>query len=203
MKKIITLLMVVSIAAVTQGSDLGGAQGTLVAGAYAGYGFGFGDEFKESKLVLPLETITMQTKPGFGFGGNLYYGIGNRLFLGINADFLRIKNKHIVETTWDLLPATQDLSEFDTWIALNLNAKYFPGPLGSVYPYFEAGPGLYFDPDDRTGGVDGGLGATFGLGTSVAIDAGARLHVVLGGSSAAAYGEIHIGLDFCLIGIDK
>jgi hypothetical protein len=202
MKLLAAMIMVLSIAAITQASELGGAQGTLVVGAYAGYGVGFGDEFKKSKLMLPLETITTQTKPGIGFGGNLYYGIGNRLFLGIAADFLRMKNRRIVETMQGPLFETEDLSEFDTWIALNVNAKYCTGPLGSLYPYFEAGPGLYFDPDDRTGGVNGGLGATLEVATSVVIDAGARVHVLLG-SSAVVYGEIHVGLDYCLIGIDK
>lgn len=202
MKQMVTLVVVLLFAAVAHAGELGGVQGTLLVGAYAGYGFGFGDEFKESKRVLPLETLTAQLKPGVNFGGEVFYGIGDRLFLGLTADFLRMKNKHVVESTGDLLGETHDLSDYEMWIALNLKARYFLPPTGSLCPYFEAGPGLYLDPDDRAGGLAGGIGAFYELGHSLALDAGIRLHVLFG-MSTVSYAEVHVGIGYALIGIDK
>lgn len=192
MKRFIMISAAIVIVAFAVGEAATEVKGKLLIGGYAGYGLGLGDDFKEHKSVFSFGTFTVQLKPGVAFGGRIGYGISNNFLIDGIVGFQKMKNKEIVET-YDPLSA-MDNSTTDTWIAVNANVVYLAAPSSKLCPYVEVGPGLYFDPDDLGGGVDGGIGGMYTINPSLSLDVGARLHLVLG-MDVLTYVEFHGGIN--------
>lgn len=197
MRRFIMMSAVIVFAAFAISEAATEVKGKLLIGGYAGYGLGLGDDFKEHESVLPFATFIRQLEPGVAFGGRIGYGLSNKLLIAGTVGFQRMKSKEIVET-YDP-PIATDNSTTDTWIAVNANVVYLTAPSSKLCPYLEVGPGLYFDPDDLGGGVDGGIGGMYTINPSLSLDVGARLHLVLG-MDVLTYVELHGGINFFIGG---
>ncbi len=192
MKRFIMISAAIVIVAFAISEAATEVKGKLLIGGYAGYGLGLGDDFKEHKSVFPFATFIRQFEPGFAFGGRIGYGLSNKFLIAGIVGFQRMKSKEIVET-YDP-PIATDNSTTDTWIAVNANAVYLTAPSSKLCPYIEAGPGLYFDPDDLAGVANGGIGGMFTINPSLSLDVGARLHLILG-MDVRTYVEFHGGIN--------
>ncbi len=197
MKRFMMMSAAIVLAVFAFGQAATEVKGKLLFGGYAGYGLGLGDDFKELKSALPFANFTRQLQPGIAFGGRIGYGITNKLLIEGTVGLQRMKNKEIVET--NAPPITTDNSTTDTWIAVNANVVYLPAPASKLCPYIEAGPGLYFDPDDLAGGVDGGIGGVYWFNPSLGLDLGVRLHMILG-AEVLTYVEFHGGINVLIGG---
>lgn len=199
MKRFTIMAAIIAIAFFAASATGMEMKGRVLIGGYAGYGIGLGDDFKEYTSAFPFWTVTRQLKPGLAFGGKLCYGIGSAFLIGGQVGFQRMKSKELMVETNDPM-FTDDRSTTDTWIAVNANVIYLFPTKGSLRPYFEAGPGLYFDPDDEGGGFDAGLGGIYSVSQNVVLDVGARLHTIVG-MDVLTYVELHGGISVVLGGV--
>lgn len=198
MRRLIMLSAAIVIAAFAVGEATTEFKGKLLIEGYAGYGLGLGDDFKEFKSVLPFANYTRQLQPGVAFGVRVGYGFADKFLIAGVATFQKMKNKEIIETHDP--PIATDNSTTDTWIGVNANVVYMAAPSSKLCPYIEAGPGLYFDPDDMAGGADGGIGGMYWFSPSVGLDVGARLHLILG-MDVLTYVEFRGGITVVIGGV--
>ena len=193
LRRLLVVALILAFASTAAAMDFGGTKGVWVIGGYGGLGVGLGERFEEKTSDFGNFTITEQNKLGLDFGAKVYYGIGGRFLLGLAGDFQRIKYERKDSTTYPY--EVEEISQTDTWIAVNANLLYMFPEMGRFTPCVEGGPGLYFDPNDRTGGFGGGVSLFYSANSTLVIEVGTRMHVVLS-DKAVTYLQFRAGVAF-------
>ena len=193
LRRLLVGALILAFASVATAMDFGGTSGYWMIGGYGGLGVGLGDRFKETKHYIDDLTITEQNKLGLDFGAKLYYGIGGTFLIGAAADFQKIEYKR--RDTNSSTHEVVDIKQTDTWMAFNASLLYLFPEMGKFTPCVEAGPGLYFDPNDRTGGFAGGISVYYSTNSALLIEVGTRMHVVLS-DKAVTYLQFRAGVAF-------
>ncbi len=172
MKKLRLLLMLVMVLSLISSASAIDQKGKLAIGGYGGYAFGFGDFFKKWEFSF----ASWQNKPSFSFGGKIKYGLTPNIALVGTADYQAGKSE------WEGSIGGSGFSGSDNWnwIGILANVMYVMNPEAKTNPYVTAGGGLYI-PDEGEGkpGFNAGLGVEHFFQDNLALDAGARFHMIL------------------------
>jgi hypothetical protein len=168
--------------------------GRIAVGGYGGYSFGFGDVFKKYEEG----DFSYQNKAGFCYGGKIKYGLTPNLALVGAVDYQAVKfvTEGYGDIFWDVL-ATEDWH----WTGILLNLVCVISPEAKSSPYLTAGAGYYFpNEDDGKSGFNAGLGMEHFFQDNLAVDVGARIHVIFTEVMNTTYLQTYIGLNFYLGG---
>jgi hypothetical protein len=172
MKKLRLLLILVMVLSLFSSASAIDQKGKLAIGGYGGYAFGFGDFFKK----WDVGSASWQNKPSFSFGGKIKYGLAPNIALVGAVEYQAGKSE------WE--GSIQDI-DFSgdknwNWIGILANVMYVMNPEAKTNPYVTAGGGFYI-PDEGDGkpGFNAGLGVEHFFQDNLALDAGARFHMIL------------------------
>jgi hypothetical protein len=229
MKKIFGLITLVMVLALVSPASAVDQTGKFAVGGYGGYSFGFGDKFKEYEYM----GFTSQNKLNFSFGGKVKYGLTPNIALVGGVDYQSGKWEGKLaeyvppELAGGGLEESMNDSESDesfNWIGILAGGMYVFSPEATTSPYVTAGGGFYVpDEGDSKPGFNVGFGVEHFFQDNLALDGGARFHMIFfksedesdgGGSGAGAgaaasddeiptwdnatYVQIYVGLTFYL-----
>lgn len=173
MKKLTCLLTVVMVLALITSASAIDQKGKFAIGGYGGYAFGFGDFFKKWEFG---DLGSFQNKPTFSFGGKVKYGVTPNIALVGAVDY-QLGNSEFEMN----IPGMASISEDESWnwIGILANVQYVLTPEAKTNPYFTAGGGFYI-PDEGDGkpGINAGVGVEHFFQDNLALDAGARFHMI-------------------------
>ena len=195
MKKLtvwLTLLLVVALVASASAID---QKGKFAIGGYGGYSFGFGDVFKEYELF----GVKYQSKVTFSFGAKAKYGVTNNLALVGAFDYQGTKSE--AEGTFEFMGESYPVSESVSshWLGILANGVYTLSPEKKTCPYLTGGVGFYIpDEGDSKPGINLGGGVEHFFKPNLALDAGARFHMIFTEDKSTTYAQILVGLTYYL-----
>jgi hypothetical protein len=200
MKKSSLLLAVLMIFILAVSASAIDQKGKVAIGAYGGYGFGFGDMFKKYEMGytdpdLGFIGFSYQNKLTFAAGGKVSYGLTPNLALVGAVDYQG--GKVDVKAQAGFLGVT--MSDTYHWMAILANIKYVLTPAAKTCPYLTAGGGYYIPNEgDSKPGVNGGVGVEHFFQSNLALDAGARFHMIFTSDKNTTYAQILIGVIYYL-----
>lgn len=191
MKKL-ALLMVVVMVLVSSVSALAIDQkGKISAGAYVGYGFGFGDIFKKYDYGI----YSLQNKMTFCFGAKVKYGLTPNIAIAGALDYHGAKT----QATGNFLGYAVSGSDTWHWMAIQANGLYYFSPAAKTCPYLTAGVGYYIPSQsgaDSKPGINAGVGMEHFFQPYLALDANARFHMIFTKDKSTTYGMILAGVTY-------
>ena len=195
MKKItplFTLVLVLTLATSVSAID---QKGKWALGGYAGYAFGFGDAFKEYSVGWYGEDSygwSVKNKLTFCLGAKVKYGLAPKLSLVGNLDY-QAGDVDVKAKVPGLFAYTGSAS-YD-WTAILGNIEYTLSPEKKTTPTLTGGLGFYMDGDTKLGmNVGGGIEHFFQ--NNLALDAGARFHMIFTEGESTTYLQIRAGLNY-------
>jgi len=154
-------------------------------GGYGGYSFGFGDVFKEYEFF----GFKFQNKVTFSFGAKAKYGFTRNFALCGAVDYQSTK------TDVEFMGISE--SESGHWLGLLVNGFYTLSPEKKTCPYLTGGVGYYIpDEGDSKPGINLGGGIEHFFQPNLALDAGARFHMIFTEDKNTTYIQILAGLNY-------
>jgi len=193
MKKLIALFTVLMFLALIGSAAAVDQKGKISLGAYGGYAFGFGDVFKKYEFA----DYSIQNKVTFCFGAKVKYGITPNIALAGAVDYQAGK----AEAEGSFMGFGISESESWHWIGILANAVYVMSPEAKTSPYFTAGGGFYIPSEegaDSKPGINAGVGVEHFLQENVALDAGARFHMIFTEDKSTTYVQGLVGITYYL-----
>jgi opacity protein-like surface antigen len=193
MKKLTLLLAIVMILGLVVSASAIDQKGKVAIGAYGGYGFGFGDVFKKYEFG----DYSVQNKITFCFGAKVKYGLTPNVALAGAIDYQGGK----AEAKGDFAGFDLSGSESWHWMAILANAVYVFSPEAKTSPYVTAGGGFYIPSQegaDSKPGVNAGIGVEHFFQPNLALDAGARFHMIFTEDKSTTYAQILVGVIYYL-----
>lgn len=193
MKKLTLLLAIVMILGLVASASAIDQKGKVAIGAYGGYGFGFGDVFKKYELG----DYSVQNKMTFCFGAKVKYGLTPNIAIAGAVDYHGGKS----EAEGDFLGFDISESESWHWMAIQANGIYHFSTEAKTCPYLTAGFGFYIPSEE---GGDSKPGANVGIGVehffkpNLALDAGARFHMIFTENDKTTYVVGLVGITYYL-----
>jgi hypothetical protein len=185
-----TLLMVIALVSSASAID---QKGKISIGAYGGYAFGFGDVFKKYEYSYPLVgRFSEQFKTTFCFGAKVKYGVTPNIAIAGAVDYQGEK--------WESKGVIAESDNYH-WITIMANGVYFFTPEAKTCPYITAGAGFYIPSEkgaDSKPGVNAGAGLEHFFKTNLALDAGARFHMIFTKDKSTTYAQILVGVTYYL-----
>lgn len=198
MKRFIIALLILAFAIPAFAQDgIGNVKGKMLVGGFLDYAIGFGDVFKDYEFTVEDVTVKEETSLGLSFGGKFFFGLAQKIMIGVVVDYQTIKYKGSVEGD---LGGFEDLFSYDeteNWISFNGNVLVLFSPEKKLCPYVEAGPGYYMPSHEEADGeigVNAGLGLIYMMSPTMAIDLGARGHMIFTEGESTTYVEAHGGI---------
>jgi opacity protein-like surface antigen len=193
MKKLLVFVTLVMVIALVSSASAIGQKGKLSIGAYGGYGFGFGDVFKKYEFG----EYSVQNKITFSFGAKVKYGLTPNIALAGAIDYQGGKT----EAKGDFMGFGLSGSENWHWIGILVNGVYFFTPEAKTCPYVTAGGGFYIPSQegaDSKPGVNAGGGVEHFFKPNLALDAGARFHMIFTEDKSTTYVQVLVGMTYYL-----
>lgn len=191
MKRVTLLLVVVMILMLAVSASAIDQKGKFSLGAYGGYGFGFGDVFKKYDYGL----YSVQDKITFCFGAKIKYGLTPNVALAGAIDYQGVKT----EAKGSFMGYGLTASKNWHWMGILLNAVYVFSPAAKTSPYVTAGGGYYIPSltgADSKPGINAGIGVEHFFQPNLALDAGARFHMIMTKDKSTTYVVGQVGLNY-------
>lgn len=188
MKKITTIFAIFLIIVLVAPSWAIDQTKKIAIGGYFGYGFGFGDMFKKHEIW----NISWQNKATFAFGAKAKYGLTNNFALVAALDY-QATHAEVIDTfgIWTVG------KENGHWLGLLVNGIYTFSPEKKTCPYLTGGVGYYIpDEGDSKPGINLGGGVEHFFKPNLALDAGARFHMIFTEEENTTYVQIVAGLNY-------
>ncbi len=172
--------------------------GRFAIGGHLGYSFGFGEVFDEYEWGGYWGTeywgVKYQNKVTYSFLGNVkYYFSPNWAVLGA-LDY----QAGDVEVTGTVAGFSTGISESYDWTAVLGNVVYTISPQNKTCPYFTAGGGMYMSDDVSEPGANLGFGVEHYFQNNLALDVGARYHMIFTEDNSTNYVNVYAGINFYL-----
>ncbi len=196
-----TLLFIVILVAPASAID---KTGKIAIGGYAGYSFGFGDVFKKQGFDTYWYNYSYQSKVTFSLGALIKYGLTKNIAVSLALNYQRTKR----EAEYSYGTYNESISTGGHWPALLVNGILILIPERKTCPYLTGGGGLYIqsvkrgedyswdtDPDPHPG-INLGGGVEHFLQNDLALDGGARLHLIFMQDKMATYLQLYAGVNF-------
>lgn len=189
-----TLLFLVMLVASASAID---KTGKIAIGGYAGYSFGFGDVFKKYEYgYYSTVDYSSQFKVTSSLGVKIKYGLTENIAFSLALNYQRTKNE------WKFMGEKE--SNSGHWPAFLANGIIIPLPEGNTCPYLTGGVGLYIHYEKYYGswdsntkpGINLGGGVEQFLQDNIALDGGARLHLIFTEDKMTTYIQIYAGVNF-------
>jgi opacity protein-like surface antigen len=193
MKKLLVFVTLVMVIALVSSASAIDQKGKISIGAYGGYAFGFGDVFKKYEIL----DLSVQCKTTFSFGAKVKYGLTPNIAIAGAVDYQGIK----CETKGSILGMDVSESANSHWMAILANGVYFFTPEAKTCPYITAGGGFYIPSEkgaDSKPGVNAGGGVEHFFKPNLALDAGARFHMIFTKDKSTTYVQGLVGLTYYL-----
>jgi hypothetical protein len=174
MKKLVAVFTVIMLLVLVSSAFAIDQKGRIAFGGYGGYAVGFGDYFKSWES----DYSSSQNKPNFSFGAKGKYGLTSNVAVVGAVEYQSGKWE------WEQdIPGTPIESESDSWnwIGILANIQYVMMQEGTTSPYVTAGGGFYIPSQegaDSKPGVNVGFGVEHFVGENIALDGGARFHMI-------------------------
>jgi hypothetical protein len=173
MKKLVVVFTVIMLLVLVSSAFALDQKGRIAFGGYGGYAVGFGDFFKSWDFG---DLGSFQNKPTFAFGGKAKYGFAPNMSVMGTVEYQSGKAESELN-----IPGMPSMSESTNWnwIGIMANIQYMLTPEKTTCPYLTAGGGFYI-PDEGDGkpGINLGVGVEHFLRENIALDGGARFHMV-------------------------
>ena len=170
--------------------------GKFAVGGHFGYSVGFGDAFKEYKWGEYWGTeyleFKYQNKVTYSFWGNVKYGLNPNLALMAVVDY----QAGDVEVTTTVGGIGGSASASYHWTSVLGNLVFNLSPDKQTCPYFTGGGGIYINDDVSEPGVNLGGGIEHFFQNNLALDVGARLHMLFTGGERTNYFNLYAGLNY-------
>jgi len=167
-------------------------------GGYAGYGFGFGDFFKDQEFGyydpdLGFVGYSFKNKLTFCFGAKAKYGLTPELALVGALDY----QSGDVDVKAAAGGFAVGVSESYHWTGILANILYTLSPDKKTCPYLTGGVGYYMPEEgDSKPGINLGGGIEHFFQPNLALDAGARFHMIFTEDKNTTYIQILAGLNY-------
>jgi hypothetical protein len=193
MKKLSLLFALLFILSLFTSASAIDQKGKISIGGYGGYGFGFGDVFKKYEFG----GYSVQNKITFSFGAKVKYGLTPNIALAGAIDYQGGKS----EAKGDFEGFDLSASENWHWIGILANGVYFFTPEAKTCPYITAGGGFYIPSEegaDSKPGVNAGVGVEHFFKPNLALDGGARFHMIFTEDKSTTYVQGLVGVTFYL-----
>ena len=187
---ILVLFMFASASAATKsGTKATGGFGTgkFALGGNLGYSFGFGDAFKDYGFY----GFKIKNKLGVSFGAKFKYKINPKFSLGGTLEYQG--GSVDVEKTAGYFVGNYDSGYHFT--NLLASAIYQLNPQQKNSYYLAGGLGLYMDGDTNLG-IHMGGGLEHFFQPNLALDAGARFHIIFTSGNSTTYLNIYAGVNY-------
>jgi hypothetical protein len=171
--------------------------GTFAVGGHCGYSFGFGnifDKYEVSGYELGLGSwsASYQNKVTYSFWGNVRYGLNPNWTLMASVDY----QAGDVEASADIVGLGGSVSDSYHWTSILGNALVTLTPEKNTCPYFTFGGGIYFNEDISKPGVNLGGGIEHFFQENLALDAGARYHMIFTENDNTNYLNVYGGINY-------
>ena len=172
--------------------------GKFAVGGHLGYSFGFGDAFKEYKWtyddpLLGYWEAKYQNKVTYSFWGNVKYGLNPNLALMGAVDY-QAGDIEVSATVGDI---SGSASESYNWTSVLGNLVFTLSPEKKTCPYFTGGSGFYIPEEgDSKPGINVGGGMEHFFQDNLALDVGARFHMIFTEELKTNYLNIYAGLNY-------
>jgi hypothetical protein len=172
--------------------------GRFAVGGHLGYSLGFGEVFDEYEWGGYWGTeywgVKYQNKVTYSFLGNIKYCFSpNWAVLGA-LDY----QAGDVEVSGTVAGFSTGISESYDWTAVIGNVVYTISPQNKTCPYVTAGGGMYISDDVSEPGANCGLGVEHYFKNNLALDVGARYHMIFTEDKSTNYVNVYAGINFYL-----
>lgn len=190
-----TLLIVLGLFTSASAID---QKGKFALGGQLGYSFGFGDVFKERQFgyydpEIGFIGYKFQNKVTFSFGAKVKYGLTPNLALMGALDYQGGK----AEVKAAAGGFAVGVSETYHWTGILANVLYSLSPEKKTAPYITGGGGFYIPSEgDSKPGINVGGGVEHFFQNNLALDAGARFHMIFTEDKSTTYVNIYAGLNY-------
>jgi hypothetical protein len=200
MKKLSLLFPLLFIMIVGTSASAIDKTGKVAIGGYGGYSFGFGDVFKKYEGHWGWDgeyySYGYQFKVTSSFGAKAKIGLTENIALSFALNYQRTKS----ESWWGNIKE----SESGHWPGILANGILIPLPEGKTCPYLTGGVGLYVHYEkwdggsdtDTKPGINAGGGIEYFFQDDLALDMGARLHVIFTEDKTSTYVQLYTGLNY-------
>jgi hypothetical protein len=172
--------------------------GKFAIGAHFGYSFGFGDAFKEYEWGEYWGTeywgVKYQNKVTYSFLGNVKYWLNPNWALLGAVDY----QAGDIEVTETVAGYSAGVSESYDWTTILGNAVYNVSPDNRTCPYFTGGGGIYINDDVSKPGINFGGGLEHFFKNNLALDMGARYHMIFTEDNSTNYINVYAGINYYL-----
>jgi hypothetical protein len=174
--------------------------GKFAVGGHFGYSFGFGDVFKEYEIGYddPLTGywgLKYQNKVTYSFWGNVKYGLNPNLALMAVVDY----QAGDVEVTGTVGDIGGSVSDSYHWTSVLGDLLFNLSPDNKTCPYFFGGGGLYIPEEgDSKPGINLGGGIEHFFQENLALDVGARYHMIFTEEQKTNYLNVYAGVNYYL-----
>ena len=174
-------------------------KGKFAIGGALGYSFGFGDQFKEYEFGeyipgLGFVGYKFQNKLSFSFGVKAKYGISPNLAIGGIIEY----QGGSVDVKARVGGYGAGISESYHWTNILASIIYSLSPEKKTVPYLGGGGGLYMGESVTKPGVHVGGGIEHFFKNNLALDAGARFHMIFTEGKSTTYVNGYVGLLYYL-----
>ena len=196
MKKLSLLFGLVFVLGLFASASAIDQTGKFAVGGHLGYSFGFGDVFKEYEGVYgsPLtgfEEYKYQNKVTYCFWGNIKYGLNPNLALMGIVDY----QAGDVDASTGV--TAYGISDSYHWTSVLGNLLFNLSPEKITCPYFFGGGGLYIPEEgDSKPGINLGGGIEHFFQDNLALDVGARYHMIFTEEEKTNYLNVYAGLNY-------
>lgn len=199
MKKLSLLLTLLLVLGLFTSASAIDQKGKFAIGGALGYSFGFGDVFKEYQFGyvdpdLGFVGWKYQNKLSFSFGAKAKYGISSNLAIGGIIEY----QGGDVDVKAQAGGFGAGLSESYHWTNILASIIYSLSPEKKTVPYLGGGAGLYMGEDVTKPGVHAGGGIEHFFKNNLALDAGARFHMIFTEGKSTTYVNGYVGLNYYL-----
>ena len=189
MKKLLVFVTLVMVIALVSSASAIDQKGKFSLGGYGGYAFGFGDVFKKYEY----SGFSVQCKTTFSFGAKVKYGLTPNIALAGAIDYQSGKTEAKGNFAGFGVSGSVDWH----WTGILANGVYFFTPEAKTCPYVTAGVGYYIPNEgDSKPGVNAGAGVEYFFKPNLALDAGARFHMIFTEDKSTTYIQILVGLTY-------
>ena len=172
--------------------------GKFAVGGHFGYSFGFGDAFKkyewEEDWGTGYEGLKRQNKVTYSFWGNVKYGLSPNWALMGALDY-QAGDVEFSATGGGITP---DVNESYDWTSILGNLVLTLSPEKQTCPYFTGGGGIYINDDVTKPGMNFGGGIEHFFQNNLALDVGARYHMIFTEENSPNYVSVYAGINYYL-----
>ena len=172
--------------------------GKFAIGAHFGYSFGFGEVFDEYEWDGYWGTeywgVKYQNKVNYSLLGNVKYWFSPNWSLLGALDY----QAGDVEVTGSVAGFSTGISESYDWTGILANMVYSISPNNKTCPYFGGGGGVYMSDDVTEPGVNFCGGIEHFFKNNLALDVGARYHMIFTEEKNTNYVNVYAGINYYL-----